>query len=443
MGNGRSRDDSFGRARADGLWAGARKRRGRSGGRECEGALGMSSNGRVGGHEGLTTIAAIASLVTVMLVASRASAEPDYQDQLERAKTVAEVDLIAAQAKAANKPVSEDDVLVNVLRAGTFEVCDADRDVVHATDKAAIDVLLAKGIEAEKRAMNAFGPWSRSATRGNTHVFARLTDSKALLDYVTGVVRPYYEAGGGDGSMPANGPWNKFASLYATGTALNQGKVSDETFRQLPRSKYFDELSLSQRGYAAAELHYALTQSCASFLRGDAKRRKAQADNLCGGFNDEGTVRRACFAYGVETAAISQVYLARVDGTRWASLVSVAVPFAGVRVPIDRVPYLSVDIMAYSAFLSFSNANADDAKAAAVGRGCSRSDSEFEKLLPCNSNPSVRPYFGLQVGATLGRSNVGYLNLSAVSGMTSIANLPGLYPYFGFSLSFPSLTGVL
>lgn len=401
-----------------------------------------SRAGSLASPTGRRMVALGALAFTTTLPMSALAAEPNYLELLERAKTVQEVDLVTAQAKAANQQIGEDDILANVLRAGTFEVCDADRDVLRATDKAAIDILVAKGTEAEKRAVSAFGPWSRSASRAGTNLFKNLTSGRALLDHVSAAVRPYYEAGGDAGSMPGNAPWRNFSKIYST-DPKGPDKPAPNTLPE--KSPYFDSPSVgdSQRAYAVAEVYYSLAQSCGSFLRGDAKRRKAQAENLCGGFNEEGAVKGACFAYGVETAALSQVYIAGVDGTRWSSLVSVAVPFAGVRVPIDRVPYLSVDLMAYSAFLSFSNANTDAAKTAAAARGCSRADSEYETLLPCSSNPAVRPYFGFQAGATLGRSSVGYLNLSAVTGMTSVANLPGLFPYAGFSLSLPSLTGVL
>lgn len=375
------------------------------------GGKGWSVPGRL--HVGLW---AAVGIVGITKFAS--AADKDYVDAIERAKSVAEVDLLAAQAAAAGPNVPEDDVLVNVLRAGTIEVCDASLAVERATDKAAIDVLVAKGTEAEKRAVAAFGPWSRSATRGTTRAFSRNKTTPDLKNYGLGVVRPYLDQGG-EGSRPGNGPWQRFDRAIQA--------VADQT----------------QRDYAAATLYYELAQSCGEFLRGDAKRRKAQADNLCGGFNEEGSPRRACFAFGVQTAALSQVYLGGVEGTRWASLVSVAVPFAGVRVPVQRLPYLSFDFMLYSAFLSFSNANADDAKTAAAARGCARADSEYERLLPCTSNPNVRPYVGLQAGTTLGRSNVGYLNLSVAGGFVNVANLPGLYPFVGFSLSLPSVTGVL
>lgn len=374
--------------------------------------------GKIGSARRLLRVLLWAAMGVVTLTKAVRAEGKDYVDALERAKSVAEVDLLAPQATAAGSPVSDDDLLVNVLRAGTLEVCDAYTAMERATDKAAIDVLVAKGTEAEKRAVAAFGPWSRSATRGSTRALSRIRTADDLRNYGSGVVWPYLDREGGD--KAGNRPWARFEKSLAS--------VGDQG---------------SQRHYAAALLYYELAQSCGEYLRGDAKRRKAQADNLCGGFNEEGRPRRACFAFGVQTAALSQVYLGGVEGTRWASLVSVAVPFAGVRVPVQSLPYLSFDFMLYSAFLSFSNANADDAKAAAAARGCARADSEYERLLPCTSNPNVRPYVGLQAGTTLGRSNVGYLNLSLAGGFVNVGNLPGLYPFVGFSLSLPSVTGVL
>jgi hypothetical protein len=187
-----------------------------------------------------------------------------------------------------------------------------------------------------------------------------------------------------------------------------------------------------------------MATDCFYSLRGDSVARERATTSLCSGFNELGDYRYVCVAVGLFSSTISQVYFLGQNprGIAWGRLVSVGVPYASLRVlPSILVPWLAIDLGAYSALYTSTASTGSDSTTTSGG-ACSTRGTAFETQLPCVGNPTIRPIVGVQAGLTFGRSNIGYLTVAPIGiGWASVGNSARLEPYFAMTLGTLQLTG--
>jgi hypothetical protein len=192
------------------------------------------------------------------------------------------------------------------------------------------------------------------------------------------------------------------------------------------------------------ELNTAQTYTCeARRLQGqvatEGRWRRLGASNLCGGFDPDGALTRWCITYGLFAATLSAIEFinSSPSGSRGGRLVSVFVPYAGLRViPFVRVPFLSFDFTLYSAFITSAGIDSTPASTPCGGGG-----NALLRNLPCESNPKIQPYAAMLAGVTFGKDNIGYLTLAPLTlGVASVGSL-GAYWYAGALAGTLQLTG--
>jgi len=196
--------------------------------------------------------------------------------------------------------------------------------------------------------------------------------------------------------------------------------------------------------FGAEDIQEARAQTCEGrvvyeSIQSEARWRRLAASNLCGGFDVDGQVRKVCLTYGVFASAISAITFldGAPNGMKGGRLLSVLVPYAGVRiVPWYRIPYLSIDLIIYSAYITSGTI---DNKPASTS--CGGGTNELLKTLPCEVNPTIRPYAAVLAGITLGKENVGYLTLAPATFGWAAVGSQGTHPYFGLLAGTLQLTG--
>jgi hypothetical protein len=181
------------------------------------------------------------------------------------------------------------------------------------------------------------------------------------------------------------------------------------------------------------------------------EKKKAE-ESLCSASSDNPqAVKSLCLVFGLFAASLSVV---RVEGEGLPSpsgfysgqsshhLTSIAVPFAGARwVPLKSVGYVSLDVAAYSAFLT-QNLNASTP----TGRKepCSSTATDFASRLPCEANAPVFPYLGAYLGITVGKSGLAYVTLIPFTlGLAQVGTSTALRGYMGWSVGVIQLNGSL
>lgn len=124
-----------------------------------------------------------------------------------------------------------------------------------------------------------------------------------------------------------------------------------------------------------------------------------------------------CFVLGVMPATLSFVRVEKAGSFRGSAsteLVSVAVPYAGLRInPFQRLRVLSFELIAYSAYLTSAgvrNAVSGNSKS------CSTAGSTFEASLGCQGEASVAPYIGIAPSISIGERNLGYVSWFPITG---------------------------
>lgn len=198
------------------------------------------------------------------------------------------------------------------------------------------------------------------------------------------------------------------------------------------------------RGLTNSEVIDVQTQTCeARKLKGDiafsVRWRRLAAANLCGGFNADGGVTRVCVTYGAFSAALSTIWFldGAPDGLKGGRLLSVLVPYAGGRIiPFQYVPYLSLDLILYSAYITSGSVETAPAATACGGGG-----NALLQNLPCETNPVIQPFAAFMAGVTLGRDNIGYLTLAPLTIGFAKVGSQGVHPYIGMLAGTLQLTG--
>jgi hypothetical protein len=169
-----------------------------------------------------------------------------------------------------------------------------------------------------------------------------------------------------------------------------------------------------------------------------AHARRLASSNLCGGFDADGSLSRYCITYGAFAAAISAVeFLDKApDGLKNGRLLSVLVPYAGLRIPTQVVPYLSFDFTLYSAYITTGSIDTTPAPTP-----CGGGSTALLRNLPCEANPKIQPYAAFLAGVTLGQNNVGYLTLAPLTVGYARVGSQGVHPYIGVLAGTLQLTG--
>jgi len=196
--------------------------------------------------------------------------------------------------------------------------------------------------------------------------------------------------------------------------------------------------NLNDKEIADAQNQTCEARQLASVATYTAHLRRLASSDLCGGFDVDGTLSTYCVTYGAFAATISAIEFldGAPAGLKNGRLLSVVVPYAGLRFPIHRIPYLSFDLTLYSAYIT--TGSLDTAPAATP---CGGGGNALLKSLPCETNPKIQPYASVLFGATLGQNNVGYLTLAPVTFGFARVGSQGVHPYIGMLAGTLQLTG--
>jgi hypothetical protein len=230
----------------------------------------------------------------------------------------------------------------------------------------------------------------------------------------------------------------KHRTLLAQSIA-NEARLATELQRIDEESQQFAD--------DTADVYDEIEKEAAKKTREDEGR-----DALCGVSGSES--RKACFYFGVFTAALSRVVVNGEDGTSSANsywggksarqIGAVAVPNAGLRwLPLWT--FVSVDFGVYSAFVSPKLEAAQSTSIqGAKGGPCSLRAEDFERDLPCQGNATLTPYAAAYLGITLGRKNLGYATLMPLTlGLGTLDDAKSLKTFFGWTLGVLQLNGTL
>ncbi len=189
--------------------------------------------------------------------------------------------------------------------------------------------------------------------------------------------------------------------------------------------------------YTAAALDAAIVSANAA--QSEADLRAVAPDTMCGA-DDKGRPKKICGTFGIFAAALSYVWV-WTDATNITSrphLASVGVPSVALRYVPWTTGWVSLEWGGYSAFLTKSLTASSPA---GTKSACVRSPSDYENRLPCEANPDAYPYLGTYVGATVGRSGVGFLTIAPTLGVAQLGSASALRPYFGLTIGILNING--
>jgi hypothetical protein len=116
------------------------------------------------------------------------------------------------------------------------------------------------------------------------------------------------------------------------------------------------------------------------------------------------------------------------------TLVSTAIPAAGIRMPIDANGRFSIELGLMSMLIS------KDITATTPRSGCKRTNNDFETHLPCEGNVAISPVFGTYFGITAGTTDIGLLTLMPMVGGATTSLDGSIRPYYGIALGVVNLS---
>ncbi len=173
-------------------------------------------------------------------------------------------------------------------------------------------------------------------------------------------------------------------------------------------------------------------------IQTEVRLRTSDNLGLCGALRADGLRREWCAAYGVIGLNLSLLWSIKgPSGFTRGRVVSAATPYIGVRwIPIRRASFLAVEAIAFSQYFLASDLDASQQQSP-----CGAEGNAFEKTLPCEVKPKVRPYIASHIGITLGRENFGFLSVGLLGLGVAEYGGRGLFWYYSLTVSSLQITG--